>query len=169
MQRQQKELRQQAEPPIVEGREMGLIEVPMIRRGQGRKEGVLAGGKGQPVDIPRHDGLAVQRHNALVAQIAQNTLHHRGLSGAVLPQQPHDLPLRDGQRHIRQGLLVPIFLCYMRNFQHNGSLLQLHIPNNPWPRVCAGVMRRQAAQHSTDSAAAAAIQATIHRSGTVHT
>ena len=90
----------------------------MIRRGQGRKEGVLAGGKAEPVDVGAVDGLAVQRHGALVPHKTQHALHQRGLARAVLAEQPHDLPLWQRQGYIVQRLLGTVFLADMADLKH---------------------------------------------------
>lgn len=142
MGRQLKEIQQRPEPFVPEVWEMLLIKLPVALRTEIGKEGVLAGGKGEPGNIFRGDGLSVQGDGTLIWNKAKDTLHQGRFSCAILAKQSYDLTLRDLQVHPVQSCLASVLLDYLLQLQHSAHLpisaLQKRI-HCPGTRQDAGV------------------------------
>ena len=80
------------------------VKIPVGLGGEGGKEGVLTGGKGQFGIVLSGEGAVVQEDFPLKPVQPQNAFEQGGLPRAVLPQQPYDFPPGKGEGEVLQGV-----------------------------------------------------------------
>ena len=131
-------IHQPFKPLGAEAGELGFVERPVVGGGEVGEKGVLAGGEGESGNILPGDGLAVQGHRALVAEVPQDAFHQRGLACAVFTKQSHNLAWGEGEIHAHQGIhFSNVGLGDRFQFQHGNPSYQ-----SCGLRHCAGVAQR---------------------------